>query len=163
MGEIMGDGFRVVEMKRVFFETVLNVMMRMIAGKRYCEENEAEAEEAGRFREMVKETFEVSGSTNLGDFVPILKWVIGLIGNSNGIEKRMERVQGLREGFMQDLIEERRRRNGDDGDGEERCKVMVDVLLDLQETDPQYYTDGFIGGMMLVSSCPLFFLVAIHN
>ncbi|XP_038884245.1 cytochrome P450 81Q32-like [Benincasa hispida] len=137
------NGFRAVEMKRVFFETVLNVMMKMIIGKRYC--GERESEEAERFRKIVKEGFEVSGATNMGDFLPnFVKWV----GLWDGIEKRMERLQGLRESLMQNLIEERRKMRRDD-DGEMKgCRVMADVLLDLQEIEPHYYTDAFIRGMM---------------
>ncbi|KAA0060937.1 hypothetical protein IC582_006631 [Cucumis melo] len=142
-GGIGENGFRMVEMKKVFFETVLNVMMRMIAGKRYC--GERESEEAERFREIVKEGFKVSGATNMGDFLPsFLKWV----GLWSGIEKRMERLQGLRDGFMQNLIEERRRMRRDNGDEMKESRVMADVLLDLQQTEPHYYTDAFIRCMM---------------
>lgn len=144
-GGIGENGFRMVEMKKVFFETVLNVMMRMIAGKRYC--GERESEEAERFREIVKEGFKVSGATNMGDFLPsFLKWV----GLWSGIEKRMERLQGLRDGFMQNLIEERRRMRRDNGDEMKESRVMADVLLDLQQTEPHYYTDAFIRCMMQV-------------
>lgn len=136
----------------MFFETVLNIMMRMIAGKRYC--GERESAEAERFREIVKEGFEVSGATNLGDFLPnFVKWV----GLWNGIEKRMGRLQGLREEFMQSLIEERRRMSRDDGDRMKGSRVMADVLLDLQQTEPHYYTDAFIRGMMQVNFLSLSF------
>lgn len=146
------NGFRTVEMKRMFFETVLNIMMRMVAGKRYC--GERESAEAERFREIVKQGFEVSGATNMGDFLPnFMKWV----GLWNGIEKKMERLQGLREGFMQNLIEERRRMRRDDGDQMKGNRAMADVLLDLQQTEPHYYTDAFIRGMMQVNFLSLSF------
>ncbi|CAL5418076.1 unnamed protein product [Camellia sinensis] len=79
------DGeFYMVDMKSAFFELTLNVTMRMIAGKRYYGDTVDELVETRKFKEMVSETFELSGATNIGDFVPVLKWV-----GHNGIEKRL--------------------------------------------------------------------------
>lgn len=47
--------------------------MRMTAGKRYQGENPAELGESRKVKEIVTETFELSGATNTGDFVPVLK------------------------------------------------------------------------------------------
>jgi cytochrome P450 len=61
-------------------------------------------------------------------------------------------LQGKRDKFMQDLIEEHRRRRSDrDPAFEERGKTMINVLLSLQEAEPEYYTDEIIRGMTLVS------------
>lgn len=139
------DGeFQIVDMKSTFFELTLNVMMRMIAGKRYYGENITELEEARQFKEIVTETFELSGATNIVDFLPFLKWV-GL----NKVEKRLVTLQGKRDRFMQDLIEERRRRRSDSA-SKERSRTMIDVLLSMQEDEPEYYTDHIIRGMMQV-------------
>lgn len=138
------DESHTLDMKAKFFELTLNIMMRMIAGKRYYEESVEGLEETKRFKEIVMETFELSGSTNMGDFLPIFKWV-GL----SGLEKRLVTLQGKRDKFMQDLIEELRRTR-DSSDFEGRTKTMTDVLLSLQEAEPEYYTDEIIRGMMLV-------------
>ncbi|CAL1395921.1 unnamed protein product [Linum trigynum] len=144
------SGAAVVDMKSMFFELTMNVMMRMIAGKRYytgAAGGEEELEEAKMFKEIVEETMELSGATNVGDFVPFLRWV----GLNKG-EKRLAALQGKRDGFMQKLIEERRRSvtaaRGVYGEGGH--KTMTDVLLGLQETEPKYYTDYIIRGLMLV-------------
>ncbi|CBI19440.3 unnamed protein product, partial [Vitis vinifera] len=123
-------------------ELTLNNMMRMISGKRYYGDNVTELEETRKFREIVAETFELSGATNIVDFVPFSKW-IGL----NGIEKKLVILQGKRDGFMQNLIEEHRRMRSP---CEGRSKTMLDVLLSLQETEPECYTDDIIRGMMQV-------------
>ncbi|CAI0464896.1 unnamed protein product [Linum tenue] len=144
------SGVAVVDMKSMFFELTMNVMMRMIAGKRYYTGGaggEEELEEAKMFKEIVEETMELSGATNVGDFVPVLRWV----GLNKG-EKRLAALQGKRDGFMQKLIEERRRRSvtaARGGSGEGGHKTMTDVLLGLQETEPKYYTDDIIRGLML--------------
>ncbi|PPE02964.1 hypothetical protein GOBAR_DD00034 [Gossypium barbadense] len=135
----------VVEMKSMFFELTLNVMMRMIAGKRYCRNGEDELEEEKKFKEIVRESFQVSGATNIVDFVPMLKWV-GL----NKIEKKLEILQRKRDEFMQNLIDERRKLTSSNSCYEQNSKTIVDVLLSAQETDPDYYTDDTIRGFMQV-------------
>ncbi|CAI9784934.1 unnamed protein product [Fraxinus pennsylvanica] len=142
---------QVVDMKTAFFEMTMNVMMRMIAGKRYFGENVEEIEEANRFREIVIETFRL-GSTNTADFFPVLRW-LGLGG-----EKRLVVLQKKREQFMQELVEQCKRRLGgattSDGgvelEVEGKKKTMIEVLLTLQEKEPEYYNDGIIRSLMLV-------------
>ncbi|GFY95974.1 cytochrome P450, family 81, subfamily H, polypeptide 1 [Actinidia rufa] len=103
-GSKNGD-FHKVDMKSAFFELTLNNMMKMIAGKRYYDENNTvDLEETRKFKEMVTEAFQLSGATNYGDFVPFLKWV-----GVNGLEKRLQELQKKRDKFLQDLIEKHRR------------------------------------------------------
>lgn len=123
----------------MFFELTLNVMMRMIAGKRYYGEEEV-AEEARKFREIVRETFLLGSLTNMEDFLPLLRWV----GNG-GMEKRLILVQKKRDSFMQSLIEEHRRLGNSGGEK----KTMIEVLLGKQESEPEYFTDEIIRGIML--------------
>ncbi|KAG2666225.1 hypothetical protein I3760_15G046800 [Carya illinoinensis] len=142
--DLEGVEFRTVDMKSVFFQLILNVMMRMIAGKRYYGENAAELEETREFKKIVKETLQLSVPTNLGDFLPAFKWV-----GSRGLEKRLVILQGKRDKFMQELIEDQRRMRADSA-FEERDKNMIDVLLSLQEAEPEFYKDEIVRGMMLV-------------
>lgn len=135
--------FSVVDMKSICFELMLNNMMRMTSGKRYYGENIADLEETREFGEIVMETLKLSGVTNIVDFVPLLKWV-GL----SGTERKLVLLQRRRDGFMQKLIEERRRKRS--GSCEGGSGMMLDVLLSLQETEPECYTDELIRGMMQV-------------
>ncbi|KAL0313630.1 UNVERIFIED_CONTAM: cytochrome [Sesamum radiatum] len=137
---------RVVDMKAVFFELTMNVMMRMIAGKRYYGENVGEVEEARRFREIVKDSFRLSTS-NMGDFLPVIRWL-----GVGGVEKKEK-------AFMQELVEGCKRRfksYGGDGEGggdvvaEGKTKTMIEMLLALQAKEPEYYTDALIRNLMLV-------------
>ncbi|KAK3011695.1 hypothetical protein RJ639_011645 [Escallonia herrerae] len=140
------NGKPAVEMKSVFFEMMLNVMMRMIAGKRYYGERAGEAEEARRFREIVMETFRVAGATNAADFLPLVRWM-----GVGGLEKRLVALQVKRDAFVQGLVDERRG-GGCSGGGDEaegRNKTMIEVLLGLQAEEPEYYTDEIIKGIML--------------
>lgn len=142
--------FNKLEMKSVFFELTLNIMMRMIAGKRYYGGTIEEAAEARKFKEIVSKAFRLSGATNLVDFIPALRW-IGLTG---GIEGSMIDLHKKRDEFMRNLIEEHKRRIEDDCSSPSsvgRSRTMIDVLLSLQETEPEYYRDEIINGMMQVS------------
>lgn len=137
---------QIIDLKSSFFELMLNVMMRMIAGKRYYGENEAEVEEGRRFREIVTETFQVSGASAVGDFLHVLA-VIG------GTEKRFMKLQEKRDGFMQELVDEPRRRMGNNKScfsNERNYKTMIEVLLTLQESEPEYYKDETIKDLMVV-------------
>ncbi|XP_030950061.1 cytochrome P450 81Q32-like [Quercus lobata] len=123
-----------VDMKALFFELTLNVMMRMIAGKR-------EVEEGRKIREIVTETFLLGGVTIMEDYLPFLRWV----GN-RGKEKRLILVQEKRDSFMQSLIEEHRRMGSSEGEK----KTLIEVMLAKQESEPEYFKDEIIRGIMLV-------------
>ncbi|KAF5765606.1 putative isoflavone 2'-hydroxylase [Helianthus annuus] len=149
-----------VEMKSMFFELMLNVMMMMIAGKRYYGDHEVDVEAARQFKEIVMETFVVMETTNVSDYLPWWKWLGG-----RELEKRMVALRGKRDGFMQGLLEEHRNRKKPavlttkDGCTEATVKEMeqknlIEVLLKLQETEPQYYKDEVIKGLMQVKMKP---------
>lgn len=129
-------GDQAVDMKAFLFEMVLNVMMRMIAGKRYDGEDAVKVEELFR-----------SEGSNMGDFLPILRWV-----GVGGFEKKLMALKEKRDVFVQELIEDNRRRMwGGSGGGEaEGKRTMVEMLLTLQESEPEYYTDQMIRGIMKV-------------
>ncbi|XP_043714428.1 cytochrome P450 81Q32-like [Telopea speciosissima] len=142
-----GESFKTVDMKSMFFELTLNFMMMMIAGKRYYGNNVSDLEKAKRFREIVKESFVVGGVSNVGDFLPALRWV----GLFKDLEKKLVNLQGKRTGFMQELIEEHRMvgTHQTQSKEEKKTKTMLDVLLSLQEAEPDYYTDEIIIGIIL--------------
>ena len=109
-------------MKALFFELSMNVMMMMIAGKRYFGGNVAEVKEAAKFREIIEETLRLGDATNVADYLPMMRWV-----GVKGKEKELKELQRKRDRFMQSLIEEHRTRiakeelsssfsNGDDGE-----------------------------------------------
>ncbi|XP_073107967.1 cytochrome P450 81Q32-like [Elaeis guineensis] len=131
------EGFTKVELKSRLFALSLNVLTRMITGKRYYGEEEEEAsEEARRFRELVEEGSSLIGASNLSDFLPVLRWV-----DYQGVNKRLVTVQKGRDEFMQRLIDEHRSKSREEG---VEKKTMMGVLLSLQKTDPEYYTDEMI-------------------
>ncbi|KAL4566267.1 hypothetical protein LXL04_030380 [Taraxacum kok-saghyz] len=132
--------FVAVDMKSRFFEVTLNTIMRMLTGRR-CYGDEKEEPVARKFREMVEETFRLSGSSNIGDFGPLAKWI-----GVNSTEKNMIKLHRKKDSSVQGMIEEHRRtmKSHDDPSN------IIDILLSLQKTEPKYYTDEIIRGLILV-------------
>ncbi|KAL7616068.1 hypothetical protein Lser_V15G00896 [Lactuca serriola] len=130
-----------VDLKSVFYELTLNVMMRMISGKRYFGGDIPEVEEEGkRFRAILSETFLLSVAANVGDYLPFLSWF-----GVKGLQNKLNALKEKRDVFFQGLIEHIRKSKG-----ENSKKTMIEVLLSLQESDPQYYTDEMIKSFVLV-------------
>ena len=122
--------------------------MRMIAGKRYYDNDEADLEEVKRFREFQSEMIRIGRKSNLADYLPIIRF----FGGSRALERDMEEVHRKRDQFMQTLIEEHKRKMEIDPHhrfGSNR-KTLIEVLLSLQKTEPEYYKDDLIRSLMLV-------------
>ncbi|KAK9047073.1 hypothetical protein V6N11_052931 [Hibiscus sabdariffa] len=140
------DQGRTVDMKSRLFELMINLMMRMIAGKRYYGDDVVDVEEGTLFREIMRESFLLAGASNMGDFLPVMK----LFGK---IEKRMINLSRRRDTFTQELIDECRNNMKN---GKESClstdkkKNMIEIMLSLQEQEPEIYKDETIRSLMLV-------------
>ncbi|KAL3646319.1 hypothetical protein CASFOL_011499 [Castilleja foliolosa] len=129
-------GFAKVNIETKIVELTFNNIMRMLAGKRYYGEEVKDDEEAKRFRDLTKEALELTGSSNPGEIFPFLNWV-GL----NGLEKKLAAHSRRTDEFMQGLLDEHRKGK--------RQNTMVDRLLALQETEPDYYSDEVITGLII--------------
>ncbi|KAG5245724.1 cytochrome P450 family protein [Salix suchowensis] len=96
-----------VELRSMILDLTFNIVMTMLAGKRYYGEDHAE---------FAKET-------HLGDLFPILSNI-----DYNGFVKRMKTLSKNMDLFLQRLIEEHR--------ADRDRNTMVNHLLALQETQP---------------------------
>ncbi|TVU13296.1 hypothetical protein EJB05_40343, partial [Eragrostis curvula] len=140
------------DVKARAFELAMNTVARMIAGKRYYGDDDdggattTTAEEAERFRAMVREYFAMHGASNLQDFVPVL----GLL-DIGGANRRAIRLSKTRNEWAQRLIDEHRAAAAA---GKDHWKTMVGELLEMQATDSENYSDKVIRALCLVSSAP---------
>ncbi|KAJ9170623.1 hypothetical protein P3X46_018717 [Hevea brasiliensis] len=132
--------FTKVELKSMFKELAFNVMVRMIAGKTYYGEDVSDEEEARQFREITGEIVSNAGAANRGDYFPILNWIDG-----GRFEKKLKRLGKRSDEFLQRLIDEHRGKK----ENLESMNTMIDHLLSLQESEPEYYTDEIIKGLIL--------------
>ncbi|XP_030446414.2 cytochrome P450 81E8-like [Syzygium oleosum] len=136
-----GGGFARVEPRAALTELTFNVIMRMLAGKRYCGEDLSDVEEVVKFRDIIRELVRFSGISYAGDYLPPLRWI-----DYDGFLKRMFKIGKKTDGFLQGLIDEHRKKK----ESEEEKKSMIDHLLVEQASQPEYYTDEIIKGFVLI-------------
>ncbi|KAF3949470.1 hypothetical protein CMV_024658 [Castanea mollissima] len=113
--------------------------MRMVAGKWYYKygEDVKDEEEARQFRQIIKELTGFGGASNPAEFVPILQWM-----DYGGLEKKLKSLSKRTDEFLQALIDEQRCK-------EEEGNTMIDHMLSLQKSQPDYYADQIIKGLIL--------------
>ncbi|KAH6762409.1 hypothetical protein C2S52_019842 [Perilla frutescens var. hirtella] len=136
---------KVLEVKSAVFEFTFNVLTRMITGKRYYGKNVESSKEAQILEEIAAETSEVAFETNVVDFLPLMRWF-----GFGDVEKKLISIHEKRDMFMQNVIEDNRGLMIKNDDDRVKKKTMVEVLLDLQRSQPQYYTDETIKNLLLV-------------
>ncbi|KAK1405543.1 Isoflavone 2'-hydroxylase [Heracleum sosnowskyi] len=136
--KVSGGGLQVVEMRPVFFGLMFNVLTRMIAGKKYYGEESEKSEEAKQFHEIMKETARLARLTDMGDYVPVLRWFW-----FRDLENKFVVLSKRRDEFMQNLIDEFR---GSGNKGND--KNLIQVLLDLHDAEPDYFKDDVIRNLM---------------
>ncbi|KAK8546632.1 hypothetical protein V6N12_027408 [Hibiscus sabdariffa] len=133
------QGFARVELKSMLSVLTFNNIMRMVAGKRYYGDEVTDEDEARELRELIAESFSYGGSGNLADYLPLLNWF-------GGYEKKVKRVGEKMDRWMQKLIDQHRYKKMESNNTDS----MIDHLLNLQQSDPHYYTDEIIKGLILV-------------
>ncbi|XP_050206449.1 cytochrome P450 81Q32-like [Mercurialis annua] len=136
-----GQEFTRVELKPMFTNATFNVVMQMVAGKRYYGDDVSNADQARQFREIIEEIFSYGGISNLEDFFPILRWI-----NGGKLEKKLKILSKKTDKFLQVLIDEHRSKKK----GLASVRTLIDRLLSLQESEPNHYKDEVIKGLILV-------------
>ncbi|KAJ8763287.1 hypothetical protein K2173_026188 [Erythroxylum novogranatense] len=140
-----------VQLSSLFTEVAFNVLLRMIAGKRYYGKGVVD-NEAKEFRVLIREFAQLHGTAHLSDFFPFLQWI-----DFQGIERRMIKIMKKVDAFVQHLVNEKREKitesslgvsglNSIDG---ESGTTLIDTMLLLQETQPELYTDEDIKGVIM--------------
>ncbi|KAL5054761.1 hypothetical protein RYX36_035443 [Vicia faba] len=139
LAEDSSSDFAEVELTFRFFDMTFNNIMRMISGKRYYGEDcdTSDLQEASEFRDMVSQLLQLSGANNKTDFLPLLKFL-----DFEKLEKRVKHIGERCDKFLRGLLEEQRNKK-------EHTNTMIDHLLNMQESQPEYYTDQIIKGLAL--------------
>ncbi|KAM0937806.1 putative oxidoreductase [Dioscorea sansibarensis] len=143
--EYSGPSFQRTELRPKFFGFAYNVIMRMMANKRYyAYADESSSEGGNEFRDMIKEASSIVGASNSADFIPLARWF-----RVGGYEKKLKSLKKRRDKFLQKLIDEHRTKKKMDGseDGESSSparSTFIDLLLSMQDEDPEHVHDVFI-------------------
>ncbi|XP_010536071.1 PREDICTED: cytochrome P450 81E8-like isoform X2 [Tarenaya hassleriana] len=130
-------GFAAVDLRKTVATVVMNNVMRVIAGKRYYDEDGGRSKEeaSSRFHAVIQDVMDKSGAGNLADYFPILTWM------RSKYVKRVKELGFRMNEFMQGLVDEMRNKG-------ERNDTMLGRLLVLQEKEPHVYTDEIIKGLI---------------
>ncbi|CAK8533666.1 unnamed protein product [Lathyrus sativus] len=97
-----------VELKKWFAQLTLNMVLRMVVGKRcFGDVDEANKEEAKRFLENIRDFMRLIGTFTVGDGVPFLKWL-----DLGGHEKEMKKCAKKFDEMLNEWLEEHRGKKG---------------------------------------------------
>ncbi|CAN6319918.1 unnamed protein product [Urochloa humidicola] len=122
-------GGEAVELREHLYMVNLNVISRMVLGRKYVVDGAESPVSPEEFRRLIDEHFFLNGALNVGDMIPLLGWL-----DPQGYVKRMKRSAKVFDRFLEHVLDEhneRRRREGE----EFVAADMVDVLLELAD-DP---------------------------
>jgi len=123
------SGGHVVALKEHLYMVNLNVISRMLLGKKYIVDGSGSPATPEEFRWLIDEHFFLNGVLNIADMIP---WLSCL--DPQGYIKRMKRSAKMLDRFLEHVLDEhnqRRRREGKDF----VAMDMMDVLLELAD-DP---------------------------
>ncbi|KAI8548617.1 hypothetical protein RHMOL_Rhmol07G0287200 [Rhododendron molle] len=146
--KLFAGGNGKVEVNPLFYMLNFNIMMKMVSGKRHFEGDELESEKGRVEFKDIRQMFSPPSGLAVGNFFPLLKPVSYLFGGL-----KTERLQRKRGAFMQNLIDAQRRKKRScpvTDEGDEKRKNIIDVMLKLQESEPEFYTDAVMKGIILV-------------
>ncbi|XP_008792870.2 trimethyltridecatetraene synthase-like [Phoenix dactylifera] len=118
-----------VSLKDHLSNVSLNVISRMVLGKKYLDRSEGAIVSPEEFKAMLDELFLLNGVMNIGDSIPWLDFL-----DLQGYIKRMKKISRKFDRFLEHVLDEhneRRRREGENFVAVD----MVDVLLELAD-DP---------------------------
>ncbi|KAJ1693389.1 hypothetical protein LUZ63_010087 [Rhynchospora breviuscula] len=125
--------FKRLHFKEIIFKLTMNVMLMLIAGKRFYGDKIEDVEETQKFREAIKGWFELTGTANVEDFIPLLR-----ILDLHGVMKKMKWVTELIEEMAQKIIEELRQ------EGIGKRKTLISSMLEQGKKDSEKYSDFVI-------------------
>ncbi|XP_022149516.1 cytochrome P450 81E8-like [Momordica charantia] len=130
--------FTVVEPGSMILDLMFNIIMRIVAGKKYYDDDMSNDGKSRKFREAVKETMAHGGATNPGDFIPIWNWI-----DPTGLEKKMMKLGHTMDELLQELLDEIRNQKNEGN-------TMIEHLLCLQKSEPENHSDLIIKGLVHV-------------
>ena len=142
-----GGGPTRVELKRRLFDLSHSVLMEAIARTRntYSDDGADMSEEARETKDVVDAVVPLVGVANLWDYLPVLRWL-----DWRGVKRQLADTVSRRNAFIFKLIDtEQQKLQLDDAAEEEQS--MLGVMLTLQKTEPELYTDTFIAALVAVS------------
>ncbi|KAA8543530.1 hypothetical protein F0562_021724 [Nyssa sinensis] len=139
-----GDGPAKVVISQWIDELTLNIIVRMIAGKRYLRnEDGAKDEEERRFRRTIKEFMYISGASVLSDVIPfsLLKW-IDFQSHIKSMKRISKELDSIFESWVQEHLQKGVER--EKGDEQDFIDVMLSAIDDTLVCDSGYTRETIV-------------------
>ncbi|KAJ9176609.1 hypothetical protein P3X46_011901 [Hevea brasiliensis] len=122
-----------VNMSDLFEHLVLNMITRMVAGKRYFKGDNNGHDEKGRpIGEVMREFMYFAGASVPSDLIPFLGWTEFMYGSVKSMKKINKELDSIIDAWVQE--HELRRLNGE----VETKQDFIDVLLSAVQDDSQF-------------------------
>ncbi|XP_010249368.1 PREDICTED: cytochrome P450 CYP82D47-like [Nelumbo nucifera] len=128
-----------VEMNQWFGDLTMNVIVKMVIGKRYFNTTDPsdEDKEARQFRRAIIEFSKLAGVSVASDAIPFLEWM-DLQGHKSAMKKASKEMDSIAVGWLDEHRDRRRgNRNRDD---QQQDDDFMDVLLSILEEDTHLST-----------------------
>lgn len=144
-----------VDMSHWFGELVLNILVRIISGKRFA----ANDEEATRFQVVIRRFFELLGAFVVSDFVPYLK-PLDLGGYTKAMKATANELDNIIEGWFEEKKAQRESAVPHEGN-----QVLMDVLISTLEGASDKEFPGFDHDTIVKATChvTLNFLITLFS
>jgi cytochrome P450 len=119
------NGYLLVEMKKWFNELAFNIVLRMVAGKRYFGESVmVKEEEANRCLNALRDYMRLIGVFPIADAVPFLRWF-----DFGGHEKNMKLNFKELDGVITEWLDEHKKKRSEGVDKSKEDQDFIDVML----------------------------------
>ncbi|KAI5386692.1 cytochrome P450 CYP82D47 [Lathyrus oleraceus] len=115
----------ITEMKKWFGDIAINVLFRMVVGKRF----DVDEEENRRIRKTLRDFFDLGGSFVVSDAMPYLRWL-----DLDGKEKEMKKIAKLLDEFVCVWLDQHKRNRKTAGGEHDFMDVLLSTVDD-QEFD----------------------------
>ncbi|TXG52484.1 hypothetical protein EZV62_021653 [Acer yangbiense] len=132
---------RKVDVESFFYMLDFNIMMKIVAGKKCFEEEELDLDKITKGKlDDLKQIFGPFLNMALGDYFPYLRWL-----TYYGVEKQEIKIHKKRDAFIQALLDTHQNNNSTGG---ETSRPIIDVPLKLRESEPEFYTNNVVKGII---------------
>ena len=133
-----------VEMSQWFGNLVVNIMVRIITGKRFRDD------EGVRFQNVVRMFFELMGAFVVSDFIPYLKW-LDVGGYRKAMKKTAIDLDNIIEGWLK---EHKKECKSDEGS-------IINTLISVLQCASEDEFPGFDHDTIIKSTCQVNFVILL--
>ncbi|XP_042493616.1 xanthotoxin 5-hydroxylase CYP82C4-like isoform X1 [Macadamia integrifolia] len=149
-----------VDMKKWFADLTLNIIVRMVAGKRYFSNKASDAEEALQCQEGVRDFFHYIGLFVVSDSFPFLEG-LDLQGYEKAMKKTAKNLDSIVEGWLKEHKLKRSSANYGQAKGDQDfMDVVISIMEDSKLSSEDYDADTIIKATCLLCSSPSWYSFA---